>query len=128
MSRSLALLLTIAACGTSTADDPLHVDAEPDAAPDDAAIVFLTNIDGATVPDTSTPDPLPPPTFDCLDAGPDASTCPLPHSLCEGEWLEYFDNGKCVGGKCQFTAALKQCYFGCFEAGCGHFHGTAPSQ
>lgn len=87
----------LAACGTSRVLDPQPPDAESEASQADATLVFLDN-DGATVPDTSAPDPLPPPTFDCLDAGPDASRCPLPHSRCEGAWLEYFDNGKCVNG------------------------------
>lgn len=127
-SRLRALcLMGLAACGTSRLDAPSPQDAESEASQIDATLLFLDN-DGATVPDTSAPDPRPPPTFDCLDAGPDASTCPLPHSLCEGDWLEYFDNGKCVDGTCHFTAAVKQCFYRCFEAGCGSFHGTAPPQ
>jgi hypothetical protein len=72
------------------------------------------------------PDALPPPTFPCLDAGADASACPLPHSVCVSEtWLEYFDNGACIDGTCSFTPKLHSCLL-CADGGCVVIHSTAP--
>lgn len=77
------------------------------------------------------PDAVAPPTFPCADAGPDASACAPPPAVCvDDEWLEYFDNGKCVDGMCSFTPKLHWCYFrpgSCVDGVC-HFPGvTAPN-
>lgn len=97
-------LIVIVACACGRVSEPsLFEVGDLDAADEqDAETIPLLDYDGP-VPDGFPFDPPVPPTFPCLDAGPDASACPLPRSVCQGDWLEYFDDGKCVDGKCQFT-------------------------
>ncbi len=68
--------------------------------------------------DVPAPTPLPPPEVACvLDAGDGGVECPLLGSFClNANTLEYFDNGVCVDGGCQFDALLHPCV--CQDGGC----------
>src|SRR5450755_2571633 len=119
MARRSRLLIAAAIVGCNGAVIAPGIDASSTDATDDSTLWFG---DVASKPDVSYPGPpdaLPPPQFDCGDAGDAAATCPLPPSFCiDGTWLEYFDDGVCVDGGCQFTAHTHQCYLVCFEGGC----------
>ncbi len=83
--------------------------------------------DGGASPDVAGPTPpeaLAPPAVDCDDAG----ACALLPSFCvDTRWLEYFDNGVCVDGGCQFKAQLHECNDECVDGGCVAPQLTAPA-
>lgn len=119
MARRSRLLIAAAIIGCNGAAIVPGIDAGSIDASDDSTFAFG---DAAYKPEVSYPGPpdaLPAPQFDCLDAGDAAATCPLPSSTCaSNDWLEYFDDGVCVDGGCQFTAHLHQCGYFCSEGGC----------
>jgi hypothetical protein len=130
VGRSRALLVVILfACDshetTFEAGAP-----DPDATTSDASSSCPFCFDASyDVSAPTPPDALPPPEVDCvLDAGPDATICPLPHSICaDTQWLEYFDNGFCDDGGCLFDSKLLLCGLGCYEGGCVVQHSTDPA-
>lgn len=75
-----------------------------------------------------------PPRWPCgTDAAfPETSrdTCDLPPSVCaDGRWIQYYVNGRCVNGWCQWDVRFLDCspngeWMGCENGGCV-FNGTA---
>jgi len=128
-SRLLAIVFAISGC-----DSPeTHVLADATVGPaEDSCVGPFCNFnfaDAASSGDGSyaTPDALPAPPVDCvLDAGDGGAVCPLPVSFCiDQTWLEYFDDGVCVDGGCEFQAHLRGCDI-CEDAGCINQE-TAPA-
>ncbi len=130
MARRSRLLIAATIIGCNGAAIVPGIDASSTDASDESQLSFD---DGAYHPDVSyisgQPDALPPPQFDCLDAGSVAARCPPPPSICASSgWLEYFDDGVCVDGGCQFAAHVYECAYVCYEGGCGGgpSHTNAP--
>ena len=115
MSRGCRALLAIAALALGACDAREVADAgAPDAAEDAAEDAGCAFCDAGPV-QPGPPDALPPPQVACDDAG----ACPLPPSICaDPQYLEYFDNGTCVDGGCEYDVALTSCPYGCVDGGC----------
>lgn len=116
------LLLPIIAC---TSHDSIDAGTPaPDASANDATSFGFGDVGAYDALGPVPPDALPPPQVDCTDAG----MCPLPHSVCvNGDWLEYFDNGVCDDGGCNFEVKMTNCGVNnCLDAGCYVPHSTAP--
>lgn len=126
MKQLTLIALALCACGHTPQASVFEVGDLDAADQEDTTTNVVLDYDGP-VPDAFPFDPPVPPTFPCLDAGPDASTCPLPRSVCQGNWLEYFDDGKCVDEKCQFTVSARHCDWVCRDGGCLIEHLTAPT-
>jgi len=113
------------ACDPSTPQSDLDGATADDAGSEQAAFSFDASW---APPQPQPPDAIAPPLVDCSDAGDagDAGACPLPKSFClDSSWLEYFDNGVCVDGGCQYEVHLYSC--SCFNDGCYTGGGlTAP--
>ena len=124
-TRLLALALALAACNDTT---PL-----PDGGNDAASTG--TDAGGFTIdaPNYDAPQPPPPPVPDAAAPPPEACVqdggpaCPLPPSVCaDTNYLEYFENGVCVDGGCQFDSKLFLCTAGCVHGACQNGGFTAP--
>jgi hypothetical protein len=126
------LYLLVFVCGCDAAD---FAEAGVDAASSDGTLADVGSTFGDgyyEVSQPGPPPPLPPPHVDCIDGGDAGMTCPLPGSVCAtGQWLEYFDNGVCVDGGCQFDTQMHQCvstnggFSYCSDGGCVYIGPTA---
>jgi hypothetical protein len=54
------------------------------------------------------------------DAGDAAAACPLPHSVCLGGRVLYYDNGACVAGQCTWEERLLSCPSTCYQGACAY--------
>lgn len=118
----VAIAIAIASLGCNGRDTVTLADATVVA--DDASPFNFS--DAWATPDVlgpTPPDALAPPAVDCDDAG----ACALPPSVCvDTRWLEYFDNGVCADGGCQFNVEWHYCDDHCADGGCAFYHSTLP--
>ncbi len=129
--RGLFLILLLG-CDAASLND---ADATLMDATDESETGDLVLGDGGYVPANPNPDVLipdvliPAPAVACVDGGADATVCPLPHSVCAGDLLEYFDDGRCVDGGCAFRVNVHECSLQgtCVDGGCVQPHHTAPN-
>ena len=118
-----AALYCIALAGCSTSPKTLPAPPEDATTQEDAASCPFCNVEASAydVAQPQPPDAIAPPPVACDDAG----TCALPPSICaDPQWLEYFDNGTCEDGGCAFDVQFHFCDWGCYDGGCGAYHGT----
>ena len=117
------LLAGLVACNTGDVQGGGADATEPDDSSSDVASFSFGDAPYVYDVTPGYPEPLPPPSVSCVDAGDAGSVCPLPRSICDQSLLEYFDNGVCVDGGCRFDSHLTSCggSTSCVDGGCVGF-------